>query len=176
MLTQVIAYLDTGKIYIGADHALPLTLCGLARQEHQSHVRHSDKLLSFGASLRECLSSNISRCFHFHQILTVRVRHPACSGSALDVICMCYYLLVLQLLVPLVGSGKTLVSVLLIKDKAGGLNENGQKRITVFLAPKVLLVQQVLQTVHFALAPSVSTFQVTPISHIPTPVLSSVVG
>ena len=38
------------------------------------------------------------------------------------------------------------MSVLLIKDKAGGLNENGQKRITVFLAPKVLLVQQVLQT------------------------------
>ncbi|KAL3131573.1 Dicer-like protein 1 [Trebouxia sp. C0009 RCD-2024] len=39
-------------------------------------------------------------------------------------------------------SGKTLVSVLLIKDKSGGLTENGQKRITVFLAPKVLLVQQ----------------------------------
>lgn len=41
------------------------------------------------------------------------------------------------------GSGKTLVSVLLIKDKAGSLNENGHKRVTIFLAPKVLLVQQV---------------------------------
>ncbi|KAA6420863.1 MAG: endoribonuclease Dicer protein 1-like [Trebouxia sp. A1-2] len=40
------------------------------------------------------------------------------------------------------GSGKTLVSVLLIKDKAGSLNENGHKRVTIFLAPKVLLVQQ----------------------------------
>ena len=44
------------------------------------------------------------------------------------------------------GSGKTLVSVLLIKDKAGGLNEGGHKRVTVFLAPKVLLVQQVCVT------------------------------
>lgn len=43
----------------------------------------------------------------------------------------------------LVGSGKTLVSVLLIKDKAGGLNQDGHKRVTIFLAPKVLLVQQV---------------------------------
>lgn len=79
--------------------------------------------------------------------------------------------LMFQLYVPLVGSGKTLVSVLLIKDKAGGLNENGQKRITVFLAPKVLLVQQVLQTAQFTLATSVNTLQITPISHLPTPVL-----
>lgn len=63
-----------------------------------------------------------------------------------------------QLSVLLIGSGKTLVSVLLIKDKAGGLNINGQRRVTIFLAPKVLLVQQVLQIAHFALATSVDTF------------------
>lgn len=68
------------------------------------------------------------------------------------------------------------MSVLLIKDKAGALSENGQKRVTIFLAPKVLLVQQVLKTVNIVLATSLNTFQVTPISHVPTPVLLGVVG
>lgn len=48
-----------------------------------------------------------------------------------------------MLVIAMTGSGKTLVSVLLIKDKAGTLNVDGRKRVTVFLAPKVLLVQQV---------------------------------
>ncbi|DBB11892.1 hypothetical protein WJX82_008855 [Trebouxia sp. C0006] len=40
------------------------------------------------------------------------------------------------------GSGKTLISVMIINDKAEGLMADGCKKITVFLAPKVLLVQQ----------------------------------
>ena len=68
------------------------------------------------------------------------------------------------------------MSVLLIKDKAGALNENGQKRVTIFLAPKVLLVQQVPKTVPSVLATSLNPFQVTPISHVPISVLVGVVG
>ena len=41
------------------------------------------------------------------------------------------------------GSGKTLVAVLLIKDKSGSLRQDGKKKVSVFLAPKVVLVQQV---------------------------------
>ncbi len=40
------------------------------------------------------------------------------------------------------GSGKTLISVLLIQDKAHEL-QRAQKKITVFLAPRVSLVHQV---------------------------------
>lgn len=41
------------------------------------------------------------------------------------------------------GAGKTLIAVLLVKDKAGGLDRHGVKKVSVFLAPKVDLVLQV---------------------------------
>ena len=46
---------------------------------------------------------------------------------------------------PLAGAGKTLISVMLIKEKADELAKSGEGRfkVTVFLAPKVDLVLQV---------------------------------
>ena len=41
------------------------------------------------------------------------------------------------------GAGKTLISVLLVKDKAEGAASDRAKKFTVFLAPKVDLVLQV---------------------------------
>ena len=51
------------------------------------------------------------------------------------------------------GSGKTLVAVLLIKDKSGSLRQDGKKKVSVFLAPKVVLVQQVSPVTSGVLVP-----------------------
>jgi len=45
--------------------------------------------------------------------------------------------------ITLAGSGKTLISVLLIKDKFNKMQESGEKKLIFFLAPKVDLVKQV---------------------------------
>ena len=41
------------------------------------------------------------------------------------------------------GSGKTLISVLLVKEKADEYRQRNQKKLICFLAPKVDLVKQV---------------------------------
>ncbi len=41
------------------------------------------------------------------------------------------------------GSGKTLISMLLIKDKINKMQESGTTKLVFFLAPKVDLVKQV---------------------------------
>ena len=124
---QVIAYLDTGK-------ASPFT---------------QQAALCFSALLAFCSGSFLA-CIHCsHILLDQNLVTSACSTldlAGLTFVCShLQHALGLHLKLPtaFTGSGKTLVSVLLIKDKAGGLNEGGVKRVTVFLAPKVLLVQQV---------------------------------
>ena len=49
--------------------------------------------------------------------------------------------------------------MLLIKDKSGSLRQDGKKKVSVFLAPKVVLVQQVSPVTSSVLVPLCPCFE-----------------